>query len=228
MNDPFYMKYRRETVRLQHWNYANQALYFVTICTKNRENYFGEIVLESTSEMKDTTPKARLQPTEIGAFTMAEWFKCIEMRPDMNLTLGEFVVMPNHIHGIIGIGVNEYNSSPLSSSPSGDAMHRVATGGIRGEGEIYKNQFAPQSKNLASIIRGYKSAVTTYARKNKIEFEWQSRYHEHIIRSVRGYNRISQYIINNPQKWLDEKIHGYPAHSASANNAKLANQCPPS
>ncbi len=198
MNQPFYMKYRRETVRLQYWNYANEAMYFVTICTKNRENYFGEIGLESTSEMKDTIPKTRLQPTEIGVFAMEEWFKCIEMRPDMNLTLGEFVVMPNHIHGIIGIGANEYNSFP--SSPCGDAMHCVATG----EREIYKNKFAPQSKNLASILRGYKSAVTTYARKNNIEFEWQSRFHEHIIRSVRGHNRISHYIINNPIRWLDE------------------------
>lgn len=183
MNHPFYMKFRRETVRLQHWNYANEAMYFVTICTKNRENYFGEIGLESTSEMNDTVPKAQLKPTEIGAFAMQEWFKCIEMRPDMNLTLGEFMVMPNHIHGIIGIGANEYNST---------------------KEEIYKNKFAPQSKNLASIIRGYKSAVTTYARKNNIEFEWQSRYHEHIIRSVRGYKWISHYIINNPIRWMDE------------------------
>lgn len=219
MNEPFYMKYRRETVRLQNWNYANEAMCFVTICTKNRKNYFGEIVLESTSEMNDTIPKARLQPPEIGSFALSEWVKCIEMRPDMNLTLGEFVVMPNHIHGIIGIGANEYNSFP--SSPSGDAMHCVATGGIRGEGEIYKNKFAPQSKNLASIIRGYKSAVTTYARKNNIEFEWQSRYHEHIIRSVRGYKQISHYIRNNPQKWANERLQlHYQLNSLPSNKKR--------
>jgi REP element-mobilizing transposase RayT len=114
------------------------------------------------------------------------------LRPDMNLELGEFIVMPNHIHGIILIGENEYNSRR-------DAMHGVST--------EYKNQFAPQSKNIASIIRGYKSAVTIYARKNNIEFDWQSRFHDHIIRSMDDYAKISNYIINNPAKWLDDKFY---------------------
>ncbi|MBP8213669.1 MAG: hypothetical protein KAX53_07980, partial [Saprospiraceae bacterium] len=71
----------------------------------------------------------------------------------------------------------------------------------------YKNHFAPQSKNLSSIIRGYKSAVTTFARKNNIEFEWQSRFHDHIIRSMDDYHRISKYILNNPSKWLNDKFY---------------------
>lgn len=99
----------------------------------------------------------------------------------MNLELGEFVVMPNHIHGIIMIGSNEYNSQRR------DAMHCVSTNANDTE---YKNQFAPQSKNLSSIIRGYKSAVTSYARKNGIEFDWQPRFHDHIIRSIDDYHRI--------------------------------------
>jgi hypothetical protein len=74
----------------------------------------------------------------------------------------------------------------------------------------YKNQFAPQSKNLSSIIRGYKSAVTTYARKNRIEFDWQPRFHDHIIRSIDDYHRISNYIINNPAKWEDDKFYNEP------------------
>lgn len=101
----------------------------------------------------------------------------------MNLELGEFVVMPNHVHGIIIIGANEYNA-PLDASDTNPT-----------------NQFAPQSKNLSSIIRGYKSAVTTYARKNNIAFDWQPRFHDHIIRSMDDYHRISNYIINNPAKW---------------------------
>lgn len=67
----------------------------------------------------------------------------------MNLELDEFVVMPNHIHGIIIIGANEFNTPPPTTA----------------------NQFVPQSKNLSSIIRGYKSAVSTYARKKGIEFD---------------------------------------------------------
>ena len=114
----------------------------------------------------------------------------------MNLESGEFVVMPNHIHGIIIIGANEYNTPRTNADERRDTMHCVST-----------NQFAPQSKNLASIIRGYKSAVTTYARKNGIDFEWQPRYYDHIIRTIDDYHRISNYIINNPAKWNVDKFY---------------------
>ncbi len=83
-----------------------------------------------------------------------------------------------------------------------DAMDRVSANQTK-----YKNQFAPQSKNLASIIRGYKSAVTTYARKNGIIFDWQPRFHDHIIRSMDEYHRISNYILNNPTKWYNDKFY---------------------
>ncbi|MDI9320647.1 MAG: hypothetical protein QM530_09265 [Phycisphaerales bacterium] len=194
----FNNKYRIPSARLQNWNYANEAMYFVTICTQNRGNYFGKIV--------DTI----LQPTEIGKIAYSEWYNSIKMRPDMNLELGEFVVMPNHIHGIIIIGANEYNSTlDTQRSDRKDAMHCVSTNANANDTE-YKNQFAPQSKNLSSIIRGYKSAVTTYARKNGIEFDWQSRFHDHIIRSMDDYHRISNYIINNPTKWQEDKFYNAP------------------
>lgn len=194
----FNNKYRIPSARLQNWNYANEAMYFVTICIKNRENYFGEIL------------DAILQPIELGKIAQSEWYKSIEMRPDMNLELGEFVVMPNHIHGIIMIGENEYNT-PMDTSLDTlrrDAMHCVSTTDISNATTTkYKNQFAPQTKNLSSIIRGYKSAVTTYARKNGIEFDWQPRFHDHIIRSMDDYHRISNYIINNPAKWQEDKFY---------------------
>jgi REP element-mobilizing transposase RayT len=193
MSALFNNKYRIPSARLHNWNYANEAMYFVTICTKNRNNYFGEIVVE-------TPCMASLQPTEIGKIAHSEWYNSIELRHDMNLELGEFVVMPNHIHGIIIIGANEYNT------PRTDATHGVSTDDANDT--EYKNQFAPQSKNLSSIIRGYKSAVTTYARKNQIEFEWQPRFHDHIIRSMDDYYRISNYILNNPAKWQNDKFYG--------------------
>lgn len=187
----FNNKYRIPSARLQNWNYANEAMYFVTICTKNKENYFGEIV----NTNNDTN--AILQPTEIGKIAQIEWYKSIEMRPDMNLEFGEFVVMPNHIHGIIMIGANKFNTSLERR----DAMHGVST-----NANEFKNNFTPQSKNLSSIIRGFKSAVTTYARKNSIVFDWQTRFHDHIIRSNDAYQRISNYIINNPRKWQQDKF----------------------
>ena len=124
----FNNKYRIPTARLQNWNYANEGMYFITICIKNRENYFGEIV--------DTI----LQPTNLGKIAYSEWFKSMEIRPDMNLELGEFVVMSNHIHGIIIIGENEFNTQHR------DAMHCVSN--MDNTTTEYKNHFAPQSKNL--------------------------------------------------------------------------------
>ena len=197
MSELYKNKYRIGTTRLKNWNYNREAMYFVTICTKNREHYFGEI------------KNGIMQHSEIGKIASSEWFYAVKIRPDMNLELGEFVVMPNHIHGIIMIGKNEFNTPGIGLNHSGDglnhsgdAMHCVSTGKTP-----YKNQFAPQSKNLSSILRGYKSAVTTYARKNNIEFEWQTRFHDHIIRSAGAYERISTYIKNNPSNWKEDKFH---------------------
>jgi len=171
MKELFNNKYRIQTARLESWNYANEGFYFVTICTKNKEYYFGDI------------SDSALVPTAIGRIAKEEWFKTIDLRPDMNIEFCEFVVMPNHVHGIVIIGRNEFNRVSLKNT------------------DEKQNLFSPQSKNLASIIRGYKIAVTMYARKNNIEFDWQSRYHEHIIRSEKDYHTIRNYIIDNPLKW---------------------------
>ena len=220
----FNNKYRISSARLKNW----------------RENYFGEII----NPDDHTIPK--IKPTIIGEIAHSEWYKSIELRPDMNLELGEFVVMPNHIHGIIIIGANEINKPKgvdtimendrdaiggndrdaiggndrdaiggndrdAIGGDDRDAMHCVSivptTNNINTDDTKYKNHFAPQSKNLSSIIRGYKSAVTTFAKKNNIEFEWQSRFHDHIIRSMDDYHRISKYILNNPSKWLNDKFY---------------------
>ena len=69
-----------------------------------------------------------------------------------------------------------------------------------------KNKFGPQSKNLASIIRGYKTGVTKYATINNINFEWQARFHDRIIRNDAEFRRISNYIINNPKNWMDDEF----------------------
>ena len=111
-----------------------------------------------------------MQLPRFGEIVEKHWLRTFSLRKDMNLKMGEYVVMPNHFHAIIGIGKNSYNSG--KHIPNGgffegrDAMHRVSTGS--------KNSFGPQSKNLGSIMRGFKSAVTTSARKIGLKFAWQS------------------------------------------------------
>jgi len=126
---------------------------------------------------------------ELGLIVNREWLKTPKIRPDMNLELEEFITMPNHFHAIIMIGENMFNAHGR------DAMHRVST-----------NKFGPQSKNLGSIIRGFKSSVTTAAKKLSIEFGWQEWYHDHIIRNQNELIRISDYIINNPRNWKADKF----------------------
>jgi putative transposase len=209
--EKFNDKFRIPSTRLLNWNYGSPALYFITICTKYRENHFGEI------------ENGIINLNEFGLFAFSEWEKTPMIRTDMNLQLGEFVVMPDHFHGIVIIGENKFNTDfhgsdfYVGNGVCRDAMHRVSTNddirpiedamhGVSTDAEtnakrFSKNKFGPQSKNIGSIIRGYKSSVTSYARKNKIVFKWQERFHDNIIRSHGEYLRISNYIKNNPMNW---------------------------
>ncbi len=134
----------------------------------------------------------------IGRIAETEWLKTFEMRPDMNLMMADFVVMPNHFHAIIFIGNNKYNlGNGIDDNDCGvvgrgsrDAMYCVSTIDVSGKSQP-QNQFGPQSNNLGSIIRGFKSAVTTNARRIDSKFSWQPRYHEPIIRNSKSFNTRS-------------------------------------
>jgi REP element-mobilizing transposase RayT len=95
--------------------------------------------------------------------------------------------MPNHIHGIIIINKTD------------DGRDNERTINER------QNKFGPQSNNLASVIRGFKSAVKKYAVMNEIVFEWQSRFYDHIVQSDESFSRIRQYIESNPAKWAGDE-----------------------
>jgi putative transposase len=138
-------------------------MYFITICTANRECFFGDIVETRCVASLTNLPEYEMQLNDLGKTVESEWLKTTELRLDMNLEFAEHVVMPNHFHWIIWIGDNQYNSKIGDSNFVKDAMHRVST--IENINDSPKNKFGNQSKNLASIIRGFKSAVTTYARK---------------------------------------------------------------
>ena len=192
MADRFQNKYRIESTRLKHWDYGWNASYFITICTKDRNCFFGNVV------------DGEMVLNDIGKIAKTEWLKTFEMRPDMNLTMGEFVIMPNHFHAIIGIGENKYNTRPNGR----DAMHCVSTiiNDTTNTNKNPKNKFGPQSKNLASIIRGFKIGVTKNARLINPDFAWQSRFHDHIIRDEKSFQNITNYIINNPLNWSEDQF----------------------
>lgn len=214
MSERFRNKYRIPSARLANWDYRWQAPYFITICIKNRKHYFGRIANEE------------MELSEIGKIVEYEWIRTFEMRPDMHLQMDEYQIMPNHFHAIIIIGENQYNQhkqernadretrrttdDAMGDDGGGrrdamhcgrDAMHCVSTV------ENPKNQFGPQSKNLGSIIRGFKSAVTNKAHPIQPDFCWQSRFHDHIIRDEESFRRVQTNIRENPLNWDEDEFN---------------------
>ena len=104
------------------------------------------------------------------------------------VVLHEFVVMPNHVHGILAI------DKPVETQNLASLQGR-------------QNRFGSQSQNLASIIRGYKIGVSKYAKNQGINFAWQARFHDHVIRSEENYLKIAEYIQTNPQRWLEDTYY---------------------
>ena len=192
MAEKFHNKYRIQSARLQYWDYGWNAFYFVTICTKNRKCYFGEIRKRIVDE------PLRVSLSEIGKIAEQYWINIPEHFPFVNL--GEFVIMPNHVHGIIIIDkpVDVRNDVETQNFASLHSQQRT---------NEQKNKFGPQSKNLASIIRGFKSGVKKYATINNIDFAWQSRFYDHIIRDEKSFQNISNYIIKNPSNWMDDSFY---------------------
>ena len=151
--------------------------------------------------------------SEIGKNLTEQICKTPQMRPDMGIDIPSFVVMPDHVHLIIIIRNHCDDTDATHCNDGTDAMHCVqtttdathcvqtATTDAMHCVQIQKNQFAPQSKNLASVVRGIKIGTTTFARKNNLPFAWQSRYHDHIIRNQNEMNRIATYIENNVANW---------------------------
>jgi len=177
-NDLYKNKYRIQTTRLSSWDYSNSGYYFVTICTKNKKCILGKIIEEKVTLSK------------IGKVVKACWLQ-IPIHFN-NVKLDEFIIMPNHIHGII-----------IINKPDNVETRYIAS--LR-EDNITK-KFGPLEPNsLQTIIHSFKSAVTRWCRKNGYRnFAWQSRFYDHIIRNETTLMKIQEYILNNPLKWELDK-----------------------
>ena len=181
--------YRIPSARAQ-WHDYEGGEYFVTICTQNREHFFGEIV------------NGEMRLSEVGK--MAE--KCIQEVHNhfSNADVPLYVVMPNHVHIIIIIdrpNVETQNLASLSAETQNVASLSAETQNVASLQCDVRQGFGPQSKNLSSIVRGIKIGTTAYARRNNISFAWQARFHDRIIRDQEEMNRIAEYIENNVARW---------------------------
>jgi putative transposase len=167
--------HHRRSIRLQGYDYASAGAYFVTICTKDRECLFGDIT------------DAIMQINDAGRIVQQCWQNIPLHFP--HVQLDEYIIMLNHIHGIICIetAVGAKNFSPLPT------LHIRPRGTSKTIGAI-------------AIVRGFKIGVTKWMRQHTaIHDVWQRNYWEHVIRDDAKLNSIREYIYNNPAQWeLDE------------------------
>jgi len=217
MSEKFQNKYRIKTVRLQDWDYGSDAAYFVTICTAGRKCYFGDVV------------GGKMKLTPIGQLAYKFWEDIPQHFPFV--VLDAFVIMPNHMHGILIIN-NAVHTPNLGVSIENDRIHEsnvhtpnlgVPADQIR-ESDLDTPRLGvstnPHNPNppktpprtaaaskkwkpatLGVIVNQYKRIVTIRSRKIQRDFGWQSQYYEHIIRDPASYERIKNYIVQNPANW---------------------------
>ncbi len=189
-------KYRIESFRLKNWDYRNNGAYFITICTQNRKHFFGEIVFDSIDK--------KMNLSEIGIIAENFWLEITNHFPFVEL--GNFVVMPNHIHGILI--VNNVNNESLNiESLNIESLQCNDSTGILDKKNQYYSDISPKSGSISTIIRSYKSVVTKNARKINTEFNWQSKFYDIIIKNSISFERIQTYIENNPSNWKEDKFY---------------------
>ena len=176
--------HHRRSIRLQGHDYTQPATYFVTLVTYNREHLLGDV--------RDR----QMHENGLGSIARTCWLAIPDHFPAV--ALDAFVVMPNHIHGIVIIhprrGV-QLNAPTGNNAPAGNY-----------------SSMSPRPGSLPVIIRTYKAAVTTQCRRaGHVGFAWQRNYYEHVIRDENDLRRIQEYIHNNPAQWdLDRQnpVHG--------------------
>lgn len=186
MQNKFKNKYRISSARLQTWDYSNNGAYFITICTQNRHHFFGHI------------QNQEMQLSEIGKFAEQYWFEIPNHFPMVEL--GNFVVMPNHVHGILII--DKTNDEPFVET------RQCLVSTIQSNSIIGSSRFQNQGKNtISSIVGSYKSIVTKISRQINPNFGWQSRFHDHIIRNSKSFDNIQNYIEQNPLNWKEDGFY---------------------
>lgn len=162
-------KRRRQSLRLRNYDYSCLGAYFITACTFRRELLFGEVI------------DAETQLNDLGRIAAEEWLKSAEVRTEVQLDA--WIVMPNHIHGIV-ILAEEREGSDRPAPSNG-----------------------PHTGSLGALVAGLKSSVTkriNSTRGTPSALVWQRNYYDHVIRNESSLNRIRQYIADNPVRWPDD------------------------
>ena len=164
----------RKSIRLSSFSYAQSGMYFITICTSHKECLFGRII-DGSMHLNDW-----------GRIVDVEWQRTADIR--RNIVPEDLVIMPNHVHAIIGIDNEhqQYAQNDLIRKPEGT-----------------------EKNSLSSFVGGFKSAVTSaiHKRDGRDGSVWQRNYYEHIIRNEKELQALKEYMDQNPLKWELDKFY---------------------
>ena len=222
-------KYRTKSHRMPNWDYSGNGIYFLTIVTQNRVCNLGEII-----KHVEMHGRASVKLSDFGKIVEIELLKSFEIRDE--LFLDEYIIMPNHLHVIIVLDklkIENNNGNLIGSHDShGLSGSRVETHGrvflqstkqstkqSALQQPIKQNHPIRKPKSISSFFAGFKSSVNSkiddYIDNHKLDIPkfnrnnhfFQSNYHDHIIKNNEEYNRIKQYIVDNPQNWVNDKLN---------------------
>ena len=172
----FMGKFRIESTRLRDWDYSSPAWYFVTICTGNRKCWLGEVT------------SSGMECSRLGEYVNQHWSEI----PDhyTSVKLDEYVVMPNHLHGIIIIeGEHSFTPQPKR------AQYRTL------------GLVPPRPGSLSAIVRSFKAGVTRGSSQGHRDFRWQPGFYDHIIRGNANLKAVRKYIRQNPENWMYDEFY---------------------
>ncbi|MDP3450950.1 MAG: hypothetical protein Q8R87_10235 [Anaerolineaceae bacterium] len=192
--------FHRRSIRLPDYDYSSSGSYFITLVCHQREHLFGEIV------------EGEMRVNEYGRIAREEWLKTQKIRPNVEVLEDEFVVMPNHFHGIVHIISSDKQNGSFNS---GDELvdDCVGKGSNSGDELVRAYSYTPlpervgfqsPARTLGSIVRRFKIAVTTRIntlRATPGQPVWLRNYYEHIISTEKDYENIVNYIFLNPLNW---------------------------
>ena len=204
MSDKRFQNHYRIPSARAKWHDYNGGIYFVTVCTQNREHFFGEI------------QNGVMHLTEIGKYANEQFQNVKNHYPYAEIPL--WVLMPNHLHAIIVINRKlipyDRRSVETGRAPSLRLIERfvVETGrapSLHVENHTLSLREIEQIKGwLSVVVGGLKSSITKFAHQQNLPFAWQPRFHDHIIRGNKDMNNIADYIENNVAKWEYDKFYG--------------------